>query len=50
MTTQILLVRDGERVAAGELRHVFVESKGDSTARIPESIRAGLARYQQAES
>jgi acyl-CoA thioester hydrolase len=46
MTTEMLLARDGEPVADGELRHVFIESGGDSTAPIPESIRAGLARYQ----
>jgi acyl-CoA thioester hydrolase len=46
MTTQILLSRDGERVVDGELRHVFIESGGNSTTPIPEQIRAGLARYQ----
>jgi acyl-CoA thioester hydrolase len=50
MTTNILLARDGERVAEGELRHVFIESGGGSTASIPEPIRAGLAQYQQPES
>jgi acyl-CoA thioester hydrolase len=46
MTTDILLARDGETVAEGELRHVFVESGGGSTAPIPEAIRAGLAPYR----
>jgi acyl-CoA thioester hydrolase len=45
MTTEILLSRDGDAVAEGELRHVFIESGGASTASIPEPIRAGLARY-----
>jgi acyl-CoA thioester hydrolase len=49
MTTEILLVRDGEPVAEGELRHVFIESDGDSTAEIPAPIRSGLARYQQTD-
>jgi acyl-CoA thioester hydrolase len=49
MTTHIRLACDGRRVAEGELRHVFVESGGGSTASIPEPIRAGLARYQQPE-
>jgi acyl-CoA thioesterase FadM len=46
MTAEILLARKGEPVAEGELRYVFVGSGGDSTAPIPEPIRAGLARYQ----
>jgi acyl-CoA thioester hydrolase len=50
MTTEILLARDGEAVAEGELRHVFIESGGGSIASIPEPIRAGLARYQQEET
>ncbi|HEY7266558.1 MAG TPA: thioesterase family protein [Solirubrobacterales bacterium] len=50
MTTEILLSRDGEQVAEGELRHVFVESGGGATAPIPEPIRAGLSRYQAVEA
>jgi acyl-CoA thioester hydrolase len=50
MTTEILLSRDGDAVAEGELRHVFIESGGGSTASIPEPIRAGLARYLAEES
>lgn len=49
MSAEILLARDGEPVAEGELRYVFVESGGGSTAPIPEPIRAGLARYQEAD-
>ena len=49
MSAEILLERDGEPVAEGELRHVFVESGGGATASIPEPIRTGLARYQVAE-
>lgn len=49
MTTEILLARDGEPVAEGELRHVFIESVGGATAPIPKTIRAGLARYQQTD-
>jgi acyl-CoA thioesterase FadM len=49
MMAEILLARDGAPVAEGELRYVFVESGGGSTAPIPEPIRAGLARYQQAD-
>jgi acyl-CoA thioester hydrolase len=47
VTTQILVSRDGEPVAEGELRHVFIESGGSSTAPIPKPVRAGLARYRQ---
>ena len=49
MTTEILLATNGEPVAEGELRHVFVESGGGATRPIPEAIRSGLARYQQAD-
>ena len=49
MSAEILLVRDGEPVAEGELRYVFIESGGGATASIPEPIRTGLARYQVAE-
>ena len=49
MSAEILLVHDGDPVAEGELRYVFVESGGGSTAPVPESIRAGLARYQVAD-
>ncbi len=45
MQTEIVLTRDGEHVAEGELRHVFVESGGGAKAAIPESIRSGLERY-----
>jgi acyl-CoA thioester hydrolase len=50
MSAEILLVRDGDRCAEGELRYVFVESGGGSKAPIPESIRAGLSRYQAVET
>jgi acyl-CoA thioester hydrolase len=49
MTTDVLIARAGDPVAEGELRHVFIESGGGSTASIPEPIRAGLARYQAPE-
>jgi acyl-CoA thioester hydrolase len=45
MTTEILVARDADPVAEGELRHVFVETGGGETALIPDSIRAGLAPY-----
>jgi acyl-CoA thioester hydrolase len=49
MMAEILLARDGEPVADGELRYVFVRSGGGTKAPIPEPIRAGLARYQPAD-
>jgi acyl-CoA thioester hydrolase len=49
MMAEILLARDGEPVADGELRYVFVRSGGGTNAPIPEPIRAGLARYQPAD-
>jgi len=45
MTVEILLARDGEATADGELRYVFVASGKGEKASIPESIRAGLSRY-----
>jgi acyl-CoA thioester hydrolase len=50
MTTEILLSRDGETVAEGELRYVFIESGGGAKAPLPESIRAGLSPYQEVEA
>jgi acyl-CoA thioester hydrolase len=45
MSSEIALVRDGETVVEGELRHVFIESGGGPKATIPEDIRAGLSAY-----
>jgi acyl-CoA thioester hydrolase len=50
MTAELLLARDGEPCAEGELRYVFIESGGGSKAPIPEPIRDGLARYQAVEA
>jgi acyl-CoA thioester hydrolase len=49
MTAGILLARDGEACAEGELRYVFIESGAGPKAPIPEPIRAGLSRYQGLE-
>src|SRR5439155_1291935 len=48
MTTAIVLTRDGERVAEGELRHAFVEAGGGPKASIPQPIREQLERYAAA--
>jgi acyl-CoA thioester hydrolase len=45
MTTALVLVRDGERVSEGEIRHVFVESGGGPKMSIPDRIRDQLERY-----
>jgi acyl-CoA thioester hydrolase len=45
MTAEILLARDGEPCAEGELRYVFIESGAGEKAPIPDSIRSGLSRY-----
>ena len=50
MSAEIRLARDGEACAEGELRYVFVESGGGAKSAIPESIRAGLSRYQAVET
>ena len=45
METEITVVRDGETVAEGDLRHVFIETGGGVKAPIPDRIRSGLERY-----
>ncbi len=45
MTTAIAVERDGESVAAGELRHVFIARGSGAKTAIPEPIRAALAPY-----
>jgi acyl-CoA thioester hydrolase len=45
MTTALVLVRDHDRVAEGEIRHVFIEAGGGPKKTIPERIRGQLERY-----
>jgi acyl-CoA thioester hydrolase len=45
MQTEVVIARNGEAVAEGELRHVFIEAGGGAKAPIPEPIRSGLERY-----
>ena len=45
MTTALVLMRDGERVVEGEVRHAFVKAGGGAKVPIPEAIRSGLERY-----
>jgi len=48
METEIVAVRDGETVAEGDLRHVFIQAGGGPKATIPERIRSGLEQYSPA--
>ena len=43
--TEFTVERDGEPVAAGELRHVVLDPATREKAPIPERIREGLAAY-----
>jgi acyl-CoA thioesterase FadM len=45
MTAEILLARDGEACAEGELRYVFIGTGGGAKRPIPEQIRDRLASY-----
>jgi len=47
MTTELAIERDGEPVAEGELRHVFVDPSRGETTEIPGPVRAGLGRYRK---
>jgi acyl-CoA thioester hydrolase len=47
-TTELEVARDGDTVAEGEVRHVFIEAGGGAKRTIPEPIRSGLARYSPA--
>ena len=45
MSTEVELARDGETVAQGELRYVFLESGGGAKQPIPDQIRDRLSAY-----
>lgn len=45
MTTAITLDRGGDRIAEGELRHVFVDRDGGGKTAIPERVRDALGPY-----
>ena len=45
LVTEMAVERDGERVAEGELRHVFIATEGGEKTAIPERIRAALEPY-----
>jgi acyl-CoA thioester hydrolase len=45
LRTEIAIERDGETVAEGELRHVFVTTDGAGKTEIPDGMRTALERY-----
>ncbi len=45
MVTAMAVERDGELVADGELRHVFVAGEKRGKVEIPDAVRAALERY-----
>ena len=45
MHSELTIARDGEPVAEGKMRHVFVKTDGSGTAPMPDAVRTGLARY-----
>ena len=46
MSTALAVVREGETVAEGEMRHVFVRRDDGVKATIPDPIRTALAPYE----
>lgn len=45
LITAMAVERGGERIAEGELRHVFIDPEGGDKTPIPDDIRAALERY-----
>jgi acyl-CoA thioester hydrolase len=45
ITTNLTVAKDGQTVAEGEIRHVFIDTSKGDTAPIPEVVRSGLAKY-----
>jgi acyl-CoA thioester hydrolase len=46
MTTELSIERDdGQLLAVGELRHVFVDPRSLEKRDMPDDVRAGLARF-----
>jgi acyl-CoA thioester hydrolase len=45
ITTEIEVVRDGEVLVAGRLRHVCVDAQTWAKTELPEWIREGLSRF-----
>jgi acyl-CoA thioester hydrolase len=45
MRTELTLERDGEPVAEGELRYVFIATDGGGKTPVPDPLRDQLARF-----
>ena len=45
ITTAITVARDGDVVAEGELRHVFLDRETGATTPIPEAVRTAFAPF-----
>lgn len=45
LVSAMAIERDGDVVAEGELRHVFIAASNGEKAPIPEAVRAALERY-----
>jgi len=45
MTTSLVVLREGERLVEGELRHVFVDAETWIKTPIPDVVRSALAPY-----
>jgi acyl-CoA thioester hydrolase len=45
MTSELAVERDGEVVAEGRLRHVFIEASGGGKTAIPDRVRKALEPY-----
>jgi acyl-CoA thioester hydrolase len=50
ITTEINVVRDGETLIEGWLRHVFVDAETWKKTAMPESVRAGLEPFARADA
>jgi acyl-CoA thioester hydrolase len=47
LTTEIDVLRDGELLVEGSLRHVFVDAESWSKTKVPPWIAEGLSRFAQ---
>jgi acyl-CoA thioester hydrolase len=50
VTTEIDVLRDGEALVEGRLRHVFVDAKTWKRTEMPDWIRSGLSKFAKTEA
>jgi acyl-CoA thioesterase FadM len=50
VTTEIDVMRDGELLVAGRLRHVCVSTETWQKTDLPEWVRGGLERFARAQA